>query len=342
MIVKPAQLYHHLKQTGLAPCYLLAGDEPLQLTESIDLLRHFAYQQGFHERLTLTVEKGFDWDYLDQQTRHLSLFANQRLLEVNLGSYSPGETGHQALLAYIQAPPPQTVLLLTTTKLENSKKKTKWFNALNTQGVIVVIAPIPSAHLPAWIAQRLRAKGLQASSEAIQLLAERSEGHLLACAQAIEKLVLLYGHNNYIDVIQILESVADNARFEIFDWVDTVLRGDTVRSVRQLERLQAEGAELALILWLLKREIRTLCRLSAALQSGIPKIQVFKTYNIWQTRQSIVMQALEKHTLHCWQRFLQRTVQLEKMSKGLAPGRPWDELLNFSLEVAGVNLFNAH
>jgi len=44
-----------------------------------------------------------------------------------------------------------------------------------------------------------------------------------------------------------------------------------------------------------------------------------------------------------WQVFLQQAIQIDKMSKGMAPGRAWDELLRLSLQVASakfVEVFN--
>jgi len=64
MRLKPNQLSSHLKRQGFAPIYLLTGDEPLQMMECADSLRTFARNQGFTERVILTVETSFDWSEL--------------------------------------------------------------------------------------------------------------------------------------------------------------------------------------------------------------------------------------------------------------------------------------
>ncbi len=339
MRLKPAQLTNHLQRQGFAPLYLLTGDEPLQMMECADILRTFARHQGFTERIVLTVETGFDWSLLDKEANTLSLFAQRRLLEIRLGNKSPGNEGTKALIAYANKLPTDTVLLITADKLDASKQKTKWFTTLDKQGIVIQVWPIDVSQLPGWIAQRLNQYGFQASPEAINLIAERSEGHLLACAQEIHKLHLLYGTGR-LETAQVLEAVADSARFEVFNWVDTVLAGDKQRSVRQLQGLRAEGVEPVLVAWALNKEIRNLSQITYALKTGQRQEQLFKTYRIWQSRKNAVSSAIKRHPQPSrWQQFLQEMVQIDRMIKGVEKGNPWDELQLLCLRVAGVNLF---
>ncbi|EDN66846.1 DNA polymerase III, delta [Beggiatoa sp. PS] len=336
MKLKPPQLNHHLKQQGLAPIYLLTGDDPLQQMECADTLRNFARHQGFTERVVLAVETGFDWSSLEQYANSLSLFANKRLLEIRLGNKSPGNDGTKALIAYSNNPPADNVLLITADKLDASKQKTKWFTTLDNKGIVIQIWPLKISELPGWIAQRMKKYGLQAAPEAINLIAERSEGHLLACAQEIEKLRLIYG-TGQINTAQVLEAVADSARFEVFDWVDTVLIGNIQRSVRQLQGLQAEGVEPILVAWALTKEIRILCQITYALKAGQRPQQAFKTFRIWSTRQTAFSNAIKRYPkLSVWRQFLQQTVQIDKLIKGAEKGNPWTELQRLSLQVAGL------
>jgi len=284
MRLTPIQLNEHLQRKKFASLYLIAGDEPFQLRECIDKVRDSARAQGFTERMTFTLETGFDWSILEQETQSLSLFSRKRLLELHLGDKSPDKAGLTVLTAYATRPPPDTVLLVTKNKLDN---KSKWLAELEKNCVVIPIRPIELAHLTPWIAQQMKQQGLKPSPEAIQVLAERSEGHLLACAQEIEKLRLLYG-TSAINATQVLSAVADSARFELFDWVDTVFAGDTKREMRQLQQLQAEGYDPVLVTWALTREIRSLYQLSHAMALGHSQEQAFRTYRVWQNRKNIV------------------------------------------------------
>jgi len=338
MKLKPTQLEQHLKKQGLAPVFLLTGDEPLQMMESGDTIRQFARQQGFSERSILTVEANFKWHSLNDEAGNLSLFAQQRLIELRLGNKSLGTEGTKALLHYLQQPPPDTVLLITADKLDAKKQKAKWFTTLDNIGVVVQIWPLDAKRLPEWVAQRLHKQGLQANQEVAHFIAERSEGHLLACAQEIEKLKLLYGEGK-ITLAQVMESVADNARFEVFNWVDTILAGDIKRGVRQLQGLQAEGFEPVLVTWALDKEIRNLAHIAYALQNGQTPDQVFRQYRIWDSRKGLINKALKRHSSHQWQHFLKQTAHIDQVIKGMATGIVWDELLKLAIQVAGVKQF---
>lgn len=332
MKIKPNQLNNHL--APLAPIYLLTGDEPLQLKECADILRTSARNQGFTERTVLTVETGFSWENLENEAKSLSLFATKRLLELRLGNKSPGNEGTKALKAYTDNLPTDTILIITADKLDASKQKTKWFTNLESYGVVVQIWPIEISQLPNWIGQRMNHYGMQASTEVINMIAERAEGHLLACSQELEKLYLLYGSTN-ITVEQVADAVTDSARFEIFNWVDIVLLGNVQRSIRQLQSLRAGGIEVILVAWALDREIRNLSHITYDIQKGQRQEQVFKSYRIWQNRKTAISNAIRRHpNPKNWQQFLKRTIQIERIIKGVNNGNAWDELQRLSLQVS--------
>ncbi len=331
------QLAAHLKK-NLAPVYLLTGDEPLQMMEYADLIRKTVLQQGFTEKVILTVEAGFDWSSLDAQASSLSLFASRRLLDLRLGDKTFAEAGVKFLVNFLEQPPLDTLLLITADKLDNKQQKAHWFTAIEKHGVIATVQEIEIHELPAWISQRAQNLGLHLSNEAAELIADRSEGHLLACAQELEKLKLLYGEAQ-VDVTQVLEAVVDNSRFEVFDWVETVLNGDAERSVRQLRNLKEEGIEPILINWALQKEVRSLAQLTLALEHGQRFEQVCKTLFIWGHRQNLLKKASSRLPVQGWQTALKQTVKIDKMIKGVELGDIWNELQRLSLRVAGVTLF---
>lgn len=337
MKLKVGQFAAQVKKS-LAPVYILTGDEPLQMRECTDLIRATARQQAYQERIVLHVEASFDWSHFEAEANSLSLFATRRLLELHFANRTPNETGAKILQRYAEQLPAETILLITADKLDGQKQKSKWFTALEQVGVVVQLWPIELAQLPQWVEQRARALGLQTTPAAVELIAERSEGHLLACAQELEKLQLLYP-DSVIDVPQVLEAVADSARFEVFGWVETVLKGEAQRSARQLDNLRSEGQDPFFVCWALQQELRTLAQISFALQQGQAQDQVFKSFRVWSFRQAVVKRALSRFPAVAWQRFLRQSIKIDKMVKGLEKGDPWDELQRLSLFIAGVRVF---
>ncbi|MCW8918037.1 MAG: DNA polymerase III subunit delta [Gammaproteobacteria bacterium] len=335
------KLHDHLQQ-GLRPLYLLSGDEPLQLGEAADAIRAAARAHGFAGREVMHAEGNFDWSALASASNTLSLFAEQRLIDLRLPSGKPGKEGGAALSDYAANLPPDTVLLVSSGKLDKTAQNSKWFKALDKVGVTLQVWPVEPAALPQWVAQRMRTRGLAATPEAARLLAERVEGNMLAAAQEVEKLRLLYGEKGgeaTVDVAMVEQGVADSARYDIFELVDTALLGDAARVARVLEGLKGEGVEPILILWALVREIRALEEMAWEVEHGASVDAVLKARWVWEKRKPAVRAGLKRHNTRRWSQLLRRAARIDRMAKGAEPGEPRDELLQLALLIAGVRLF---
>lgn len=336
MRLRPEQLAPHAAKP-LLPIYLVSGDEPLQLSEVVDALRGAARAQGYSEREVLQVEAGFDWGTLAAAGSNLSLFAERKIIELRLPSGKPGDAGAKALTAYAAEPSPDNLLLISCGKLEKQQQNSKWFKALEDAGAVVQVWPVEPRALPGWIRQRLQVRGLQPTAEAAQLLAERVEGNLLAAAQEVEKLALLYG-SGALDVEQVRTAVADSARYDVFELADAALGGDGARCARIVEGLRGEGEEPVLILWALVREVRALALIAAGQAAGTALETLFQQQRVWDKRKPLYQAALKRHNLRRWRALLRRAARLDRICKGAEPGNPWDELLQFSLLMAGVRI----
>jgi DNA polymerase III subunit delta len=323
------RLEAHLKNS-LAPVYLLAGDEPLQREEAADAIRAAARERGHTDREVFFAERGFDWNQLMTAGASLSLFASKRILEVRLPSGKPGDEGAQALSAYAKHPATDVVLLVISAKLERGGGR--WAEALEQAGVLVHIWPVEAKNLPGWIGRRMQKLGLSPTPEAVALIAERVEGNLLAAAQEVEKLLLLHGPGP-VDADAAREAVADSARYDPYALVDAALAGDPRRTVHIIKGLEEEGTEPTFILWALTREIRSLALMAWDIRGGLSLQRVLAS--VWDKRRTLVQKALGRHQHQDWQMLLALAAHAERVLKGQAAGRPWDELLNLSVSLAG-------
>lgn len=340
MKLSPAQLGKHL-QGALAPVYVISGDEPLLCQEAADALRNACRQQGFAERQVFNAEANFDWGNLLQAGASLSLFAEKRLIELRLPSGKPGDKGAAALLEYIGRPPEDTVLLLSLPKLDGSTQKTKWAKALieGASSQFIQIWPVDAHQLPQWIRQRLAQAGLSASPDAVDMIAARVEGNLLAAAQEVEKLKLL-AEGNQVDAETVQAAVADSARFDVFGLIDAALNGEAAHALRMLEGLRGEGVETPVILWALARELRLLASLAHQHAQGVPLEKAFASARppVWDKRRPLVSKALQRHSSKRWGQLLLQAQQIDAQIKGQAPGNPWSELALLTLQLAGQRL----
>jgi len=337
--LRPEQLAARLRE-GLLPVYLIAGDEPFQLEEAAASVREAAKAAGHTSREVFWAEAGFDWPRLAGAADSLSLFAERRLVELRLPSGKPGAEGGKVLAAWCENPPPDTLLLIIAGKLDKAQQNSKWFKAVDKVGAVVQVWPVEAAALPAWIARRMQARGMQPTPEAVALLAERVEGNLLAADQELEKLRLLTG-GGPVDADQVAAAVSDSARYDVFGLVDAALAGDAARAARMLFGLRGEGVAANLVLWALTRELRALAAMSRALAAGQPQAAVFKAHRVWDKRKGPVQAALRRHPARRWQALLWQAGELERVVKGQASGSPWEELLQLTLKIAGRPLFRA-
>lgn len=337
MKVYANQLRNHLNKSALPAVVLVSGDEPLQMAECCDAIREVARAQGYLEREVMHVETGFDWNRLLEEANALSLFARERILELRLPNAKPGTQGGKALQEYCANPAPDTLLLITMGKLESAASKSKWYKSVDAAGLVVQVWPIERAQLPRWIEQRMRSLKLQPGPEVAEMLSDRVEGNLLAASQEIEKLRLLYGEGP-ISAEQLLQAVADSARYDVFGLVDSALLGDAARVNRMIEGLRAEGEEPVLMLWALAREIRTLLAIAfEGRQAGITD-GLLGRHRVWDKRKAAVRAGLQRHSYPRWVQMLEQTAQIDRIIKGQAKGSPWDEITALAMRIAGVNL----
>jgi DNA polymerase-3 subunit delta len=339
MKLNPAQLGKHLQGT-LSPVYVVSGDEHLLCQEAADSIRAATRQQGFSERQVFNADTHFDWGNLLQAGASLSLFADKRLLELRIPNGKLSDKG-AALLEYLARPAEDTVLLISLPKLDGNAQKTKWGKALieGAQTQFVQIWPVDANQLPQWIRQRLAQSGLSASAEAVDMIAVRVEGNLLAAAQEIEKLKLL-AEGTQIDVDTVHASVADSARFDVFGLIDAALNGEAAHALRMLEGLRGEGVEPPVILWALAREIRLLATIAQQFAQGMPLDKAFSSARppVWDKRRPLVSKALQRLSAARWAALLQDAQRIDAQIKGQASGNPWSGLSLLTLSICGQRL----
>ena len=334
MQISADQLPSHLKR-GLAPIYFVYGEEQLLVEECTRAIRDAAHAAGYLERQVLTVESGFDWNGLFNSTQSLSLFSERRLIELRLPTGKPGEAGAKVLMEIAARPPADTVFVVSGGKLDKQTRETKWVKALESAGAVIAVYPPEAAQWPAWIRRRMEMKGLRPGPGVVDLLAHLMEGNLLACAQEIDKLAMLFGAAE-VGLDDIEGNLSDNARYNVFALADASLRGEPVAVARILDSLRGEGVEPILILWALAREARELSRMAAMVAAGQPVMRVLDTRRVWAKRKPLVSAALKRLSPEAAQDLLRRAARTDRILKGRGAGDVWQELQCLALGMSGL------
>ncbi len=333
MKLNPQQLAAHLA-SGPAPVYLVSGDEPLLVDEALDELRAAASRAGFTEREVHIVDRGFDWNRLAAGLNNLSLFAERRLVELRLPGGKPGDQGSKFIAALAAEPVPDILLIVVTPALDSRTAKSKWASSLSRDGVWLALKSPDRADLPRWIAERLRRAGLAADAEALDLLAARVEGNLLAAKQEIDQLEFL-AEGGRVTVETVRAAVANGARYDVFQLTDAALAGDVERALLILGGLEREGIAAPLVMWSLAREIGTVADVVYRIAAGVTPAKAMADCGVWRSRQSLIRRAARSRDPAAARALLQRAARTDRIVKGSLRGQPWNALLELTLTLAG-------
>ena len=240
-----------------------------------------------------------------------------------------------ALKAYCDRPAEDAVLIIQSGKIDKRSKHSAWFKAIAQMGVIIEVWPVKVTQIIPWIRQRLTQKGLNADQDVVRIIAQRVEGNLLAAAQEIEKLLLLFGTGD-VSVGQVQEAVASSARYGVYDLIDSALMGPkaAARCVRILSSLKAEGVQPAQVLAPLVGELRGLAGMGEQMARGASMQHVLA--RVWTGKKSLVASALSRLQAQECNMMLKHAAEIDAINKGVARNRdPWIELQHLVLQLAG-------
>lgn len=326
---------------GLANAYLIAGDEILLQQECVDALRAEARKQGFTERELYIAERGFDWGQLLAHAGNMSLFAERKIVELRLPTGKVNKDGQGLLLEMLANQPDDVLLIILAPKLERGVTSSKWYKELDKQGVHVDIRPIKPEHMLRWMNERLHKKGLRSEPDAVRLLAERVEGNLLAAAQEIDKISLLFSEGDELTLDKVKSAVAHSARYDVYRLTDAALSGWKRRALKILAGLEAEGNDPILVLWAMLRDLHQLVTAKHASMSGKNINSALRSAGIWDTRAKAFQQAMQTHTIAQMYQFLDHASDIDCVIKGQKPSKErsrdaWHELRNLISAVAGL------
>lgn len=331
MPLPPQQLPQRLTRE-LAPVYLIAGSEPLQLNEAADAVRSAARKRGFNEREVLETGPDFEWGSLAGAMGSLSLFAERRLIELRVGTPKSGTKGDgvgregaDAIRRCCEQPSDDVLLLILAPNLDWKGLKAKWVQRIEQIGVVVQVRELQGRQLSQWLAERLRRAGFTPTAEAVALLSERVEGNLLAADQEISKLRLAL-EPGPLDADGLMAAVSDSARYGVFDLADAAVAGDRARVARVLAGLRAEGTAEPLVLWALAREVRKLAAIAFARARQQPLGPVLKAHQVWESRRQTTLAAADRIGLAALWDLVMRCADADEAIKGRVDANPWQLL----------------
>lgn len=345
-----SQLESNLKQK-LAPLYLLSGDEYLLIEKAKQQIYHYAKLQNFIHKEIIDIENATQttpWETFNSLALNQSFFTEQQIIELRFKTTKLGTAsniGNKILLSYAQNPLPHNIVIITMPKIDSATLKTKWFKELEQHVVFVPIWALNSNELPAWIAKTAQQFGIKITHNSCLIIAEHTQGNLLATHQELEKLSLLYG-NNLISDEQIIAALNNNSRFTCFDLIDVFYKeykeNTTTKkialAIEILENLQAEDQEPTIILWAISREMRLWlnCKKNLDNPTQLNKILSVYSYKILPERQNAIKKISRNLSEQTLQYAFSLANEIDFMIKGIDKNNVWLSLQKLVISILNI------
>ena len=214
MNIKPEQLQNNLSNQ-LASIYFAFGAEILLVEQSLSLIKEAAKNNGYSERFRFDIDGNFSWDAIFNLVSSPSLFAEKRIIECRLTTGKIGVKGSKSLTELAESLPNDILLVISSGKLEMAQQKSKWFKALDSNGIVIQHWEVQSNQLVGWITNNMSQLGLNSNIDVANAIAYCTEGNLLATMQEIQKLKITYPDGN-IKLQEYLNQIDQQSQYSVF------------------------------------------------------------------------------------------------------------------------------
>jgi len=333
MKIKPDQLSKNLSN-GLKSVYFVFGPEILLVEQSLGLIKEAAKENNFSDRVRFDIDGHFPWDTINSEMASPSLFTDKRIIECHLTTGKLGIKGSKALAELVDTLTDDVLLIISTGKLDMNLQKSKWFKALDKNGVIIQHWEIQNEHLIGWILKQMTQLGLKTNNEVAEAIAYCTEGNLLASMQEIQKLQIAYP-TGHINTKEFLNQIDQQSHYSVFGLIDTALKGDSAKVNKIFNSLVDETTPPVIIISSLYREIKSLVTMSIELKRNEPIEAILRKHRVWQKRKPLISNALKKHPHQRLQKLLLSLGRIDRSLKGMDNLNVYDELRSVLITLSG-------
>ncbi len=335
MNIKPERLQNTLSEE-LTSIYFAFGAEILLVEQSLSLIKATAKENGFNERFRFDIDGNFSWDSIFSLISSPSLFSEKRIIECRLTTGKIGVKGSKALTELVESIPKDILLIISSGKLEMAQQKSKWFKALDKNGIVIQHWEVQSNQLVGWITGNMSQLGLKSNIEVANAIAYCTEGNLLATMQEIQKLKIAYPDGK-INLQEYLNQIDQQSHYSVFGMIDSALQGDTDKVNKIFNSLVDDSTPPVILIASLYREIKNLVTMSIELKTNQSIEAILNNHRVWQKRKPLISNVLKKHNYQKLQKLLLKLGRIDRSLKGMDNLNVYDELQSVVLSLSGKN-----
>lgn len=315
--------------------FLLLGDEALSRKEAFDIIRQFAKEKTYTEKLSFTVDRFFKWDQCASSLSSQGLFSQKRIIEIIIPSGKINAEGGDSFYKILQNLTQNDLLVVHLPQLDKETKLQRWFKEIEKIAYTIKLDEIKPTELAFWLKKRASLLSIDLDEESIQLISQLVHGNMLAADQELNKLALLFPGQS-ISYEKVSQSISNVSRYDTYELTDYVLNGDQMKTLLTLNFLKEEGQNpisiTSSLSWVLKPmlEIKELDFKGQSLENHLTKSRIFGNKLIFTKK------AMSFFSLKHLRAAIQKLSEIDKISKGVSPGDAWLETMRLCLGLAKI------
>tara|TARA_R110002110_G_scaffold415800_1_gene656252 strand:- start:4267 stop:5280 length:1014 start_codon:yes stop_codon:yes gene_type:complete len=303
---------------------LLYGNDPFLIEHSrTTLLQHYA-DKDISEKEVITFEnKNNALSTLHACVQSPSLFATQRVIICLMSGAAFTKDEKNKFAEALRMMPPSDTLIFVTEKVTKAQQKDTWYQYFSNKGVVVSHWPLAAKAYQTWLGAQAHGLGIRLNNDAIQTLAQYTQGNVLAGRQMLEQLVLL--NKPTLETSDILEGLSYQNKYEMRDLYFAILEANINLVTQIMAHFKSSHHPLPLILWGLHQLVQQACsqyNLQLIQTAVLPRDMIFQ--RLMQQKMSQISQP------HC-QYLLKQLAHIDKLFKTHGIAQTWHETLSFCL-----------
>lgn len=340
--MKHHELQGAIRRNGLAPLYLIVGEEAYLRDEAVAILRASMVREAKHGTRDASrgsegiIEDEFNYDvlYADETdateilsyAQEVSFFSTRRLIIIKWIEKLATRHG-EGLIPYLQEPNDTTTLVFVGTKLDG---RLKWAQTLKKHATVVECAPLFENQRLTWVKQQAMQLGIKLDENALHLLAETAGEGLYVTRGELDKLASFLppktaGSAKDVEAIRGMEPGVS-----VFDLATAIGFGDRGRALHIVAKNLEAGEAPLRILGALAWQVRRIWKAKSFLTAGTSQSQVARLVGIPPFRATEFFRLIHRWTEPQCAQALELFWEADSALKGgasAAPHRVLDQLI---------------
>lgn len=322
MLIKHQALAQHMQKKAYS-LYLVIGQDTYLIEEALQQIRQALKKSSDCDEKKLNIQSTEDWKQVMDEANNYSLFADTVLLLIDYDKKTLDAAGKKLLTEYLDQAHARCIIVLRAPNLP--ARHVSWLTDKDSVLAVAVYGLTEEAMLQ-WINSQLKAHSLTVPPGAAAMIQQYTQGNMLATAQLIEKLSLLYDPGTVLEMEQVSDHVTQQSDHSLYELMDACLAGRADKAIQILRLAASDKTESTLVLWMFTQEIRLLSQLMNHLQQNLPFKTACTQLKIWPQRQALYQSCIKRLQPEFTKQLLHFCQVIDERIKSNLSNQTWNSL----------------